>query len=160
MSVDSDQPETLEELIANRVASRIRGKCPAVAAEYVWAKPEDKKICQWPVYYDIDAFTLDLILAIDSPEPAVKLYLSGSLDLYNFYGAGESGWGEISTQSYLDGISVTEKSADTFIIEGTIPLNIKGEGETVALADRAYPGDVGLNVIRMDGLTRRNARRK
>ena len=35
---------------------------------------------------------------------------------------------------------------------------IKGERETVAIADRAYPGDIGLDIIRMDGITRRNAK--
>ncbi|NQV09494.1 AAA family ATPase, partial [Candidatus Woesearchaeota archaeon] len=34
---------------------------------------------------------------------------------------------------------------------------IKGERETVAIVDRAYPGDIGLNIIRMDGIVRRNA---
>ncbi|MEK6822712.1 MAG: ATPase, partial [Nanoarchaeota archaeon] len=29
---------------------------------------------------------------------------------------------------------------------------------TVAIVDRAYPGDIGLNIIRMDGLSRRNAK--
>ena len=36
-------------------------------------------------------------------------------------------------------------------------VGIKGERETVAVVDRSYPGDVGLNIIRMDGLARRNA---
>ena len=35
---------------------------------------------------------------------------------------------------------------------------ITGERTTVALVDRAYPGDIGLNIIRMDGIIRRNAR--
>ncbi len=35
---------------------------------------------------------------------------------------------------------------------------IKGERTTVAIADRSLPGDIGLNIIRMDGLIRRNAR--
>jgi len=34
---------------------------------------------------------------------------------------------------------------------------IKGKRETVAIVDRAYPGDLGLGIIRMDGLLRRNA---
>jgi transitional endoplasmic reticulum ATPase len=37
-------------------------------------------------------------------------------------------------------------------------IDIIGERSTVAIADRAYPGDIGLNIIRMDGITRRNAR--
>ncbi len=36
-------------------------------------------------------------------------------------------------------------------------VEIKGERVTVAIVDRAYPGDMGLNIIRMDGITRRNA---
>ena len=36
-------------------------------------------------------------------------------------------------------------------------VQLEGERKTVAIADRAYPGDIGLNVIRMDGLARRNA---
>jgi len=35
---------------------------------------------------------------------------------------------------------------------------LKGERETVALIDRAYPGDIGLNIIRMDGIVRKNAK--
>jgi transitional endoplasmic reticulum ATPase len=37
-------------------------------------------------------------------------------------------------------------------------IEISGERKTVAIADRAYPGDIGLNIIRMDGITRRNAK--
>ncbi len=37
-------------------------------------------------------------------------------------------------------------------------VTIEGERQTVAIVDRSYPGDVGLNIIRMDGLTRRNAK--
>ncbi|MBU1204966.1 MAG: CDC48 family AAA ATPase [Nanoarchaeota archaeon] len=37
-------------------------------------------------------------------------------------------------------------------------VKITGERETVAIADRAYPGDIGLNIVRMDGITRRNAK--
>ena len=38
------------------------------------------------------------------------------------------------------------------------PTMIKGDRETVGLVDRAYPGDIGLSIIRMDGLMRRNAK--
>ncbi|MBR9699762.1 CDC48 family AAA ATPase, partial [Candidatus Woesearchaeota archaeon] len=37
-------------------------------------------------------------------------------------------------------------------------VEIGGERKTVAIADRAYPGDIGLNIIRMDGIIRRNAK--
>ena len=37
-------------------------------------------------------------------------------------------------------------------------IEIKGERKTAAIVDRAYPGDIGLNIIRMDGNIRRNAR--
>jgi transitional endoplasmic reticulum ATPase len=37
-------------------------------------------------------------------------------------------------------------------------VEIKGEKITVGIADRAYPGDIGLNIIRMDGIIRRNAK--
>ncbi|MEK6938801.1 MAG: CDC48 family AAA ATPase, partial [Nanoarchaeota archaeon] len=37
-------------------------------------------------------------------------------------------------------------------------VEIKGERTTAAVVDRAYPGDIGLNIIRMDGNTRRNAK--
>jgi len=36
-------------------------------------------------------------------------------------------------------------------------VEIEGNRKTVAIVDRAYPGDIGLNIIRMDGITRRNA---
>jgi transitional endoplasmic reticulum ATPase len=35
---------------------------------------------------------------------------------------------------------------------------IKGGRETVAIVDRAYPADVGENIIRIDGILRRNAK--
>ena len=35
-------------------------------------------------------------------------------------------------------------------------VEIEGEKKTVSIADRAYPGDIGLSLIRMDGLIRRN----
>src|SRR3989344_7493558 len=35
---------------------------------------------------------------------------------------------------------------------------IKGGRETVAIADRAYPADVGEGIIRIDGILRRNAK--
>ena len=31
-------------------------------------------------------------------------------------------------------------------------VEIEGERKTVAITDRAYPGDIGLNIIRMDGI--------
>ncbi|MBI4145834.1 ATPase, partial [Candidatus Woesearchaeota archaeon] len=37
-------------------------------------------------------------------------------------------------------------------------VEIEGTRKTVAIADRAYPGDIGNNIIRMDGLTRKNCR--
>ena len=37
-------------------------------------------------------------------------------------------------------------------------VEITGERTSVGIADRAYPGDIGLNIIRMDGIVRRNAK--
>ena len=37
-------------------------------------------------------------------------------------------------------------------------IMIKGQKETVAIADRAYPADVGEGIIRIDGILRRNAK--
>ncbi|MCF7872412.1 CDC48 family AAA ATPase [Candidatus Woesearchaeota archaeon] len=37
-------------------------------------------------------------------------------------------------------------------------IEITGQRTTVAIADRALPGDIGLPIIRMDGLIRRNSR--
>src|SRR3989344_4103656 len=37
-------------------------------------------------------------------------------------------------------------------------VEVKGERITAAIVDRAYPGDIGLNIIRMDGNLRRNAK--
>jgi len=45
---------------------------------------------------------------------------------------------------------------DIGIQQGTI-VEIEGNRKTVALAGRAYPSDIGLALIRMDGLTRKNA---
>ncbi|MFH1787413.1 MAG: CDC48 family AAA ATPase [archaeon] len=38
------------------------------------------------------------------------------------------------------------------------PIMIKGNRETVAIADRAYPADVGEGIIRIDGIMRRNSK--
>ncbi len=37
-------------------------------------------------------------------------------------------------------------------------VELEGEKKTAAIVDRAYPGDLGLNIIRMDGLARKNAK--
>ncbi len=37
-------------------------------------------------------------------------------------------------------------------------VEVKGERVTAAIVDRAYPGDIGLNTIRIDGNTRKNAK--
>jgi len=37
-------------------------------------------------------------------------------------------------------------------------IEIEGERKTVCIVDRAYPADIGSNIIRMDGLIRRNAK--
>ncbi|MBR9676334.1 CDC48 family AAA ATPase [Candidatus Woesearchaeota archaeon] len=37
-------------------------------------------------------------------------------------------------------------------------VEIMGDRKTVGVVERAYPGDIGLNIIRMDGLMRRNAK--
>jgi len=37
-------------------------------------------------------------------------------------------------------------------------VEMEGSRKTVGIADRAYPGDIGLNLIRMDGIVRRNAK--
>lgn len=37
-------------------------------------------------------------------------------------------------------------------------ISIKGQRETAAIVDRAYPADVGEGIIRIDGLIRRNAK--
>jgi len=37
-------------------------------------------------------------------------------------------------------------------------ISIKGGKETVAIADKAYPADVGEGIIRVDGIIRKNAK--
>lgn len=37
-------------------------------------------------------------------------------------------------------------------------VELQGERLTVGIVDRAYPGDIGLNIVRMDGILRRNAK--
>jgi len=37
-------------------------------------------------------------------------------------------------------------------------IEIEGDRKTVSIVDRGYPGDIGLDIIRMDGLMRRNAK--
>ena len=51
----------------------------------------------------------------------------------------------------------TEVMKELGIKRGDV-IVIKGSRETVAIADRAYPADVGENIIRIDGIIRKNAR--
>src|SRR4030042_2769482 len=51
----------------------------------------------------------------------------------------------------------SEVMRDLGIKRGDV-VSIKGSRETVAIADRAYPADVGEGIIRIDGILRRNAR--
>ena len=51
----------------------------------------------------------------------------------------------------------TEMMRSLEINRGDVVL-IKGHRETVAIADRAYPADVGEGIIRIDGILRKNAR--
>ena len=37
-------------------------------------------------------------------------------------------------------------------------VEMQGQRVSVGIADRAYPGDIGLNIIRMDGIVRRNTK--
>ena len=37
-------------------------------------------------------------------------------------------------------------------------ISIKGQRETVCIVDRAYPADIGENIIRIDGIIRKNAK--
>lgn len=37
-------------------------------------------------------------------------------------------------------------------------VELEGERKTVAISDRAYPGDIGLNIVRMDGIIRKNSK--
>jgi transitional endoplasmic reticulum ATPase len=50
----------------------------------------------------------------------------------------------------------TKKMQDLGIKEGEI-VELQGQKKTGAIAVRSYPADIGLNLIRMDGITRRNA---
>lgn len=50
-----------------------------------------------------------------------------------------------------------ETMRDMGVKRGDIIL-IKGQKETVAIVDRAYPADVGEGIIRIDGILRRNAK--
>ncbi|MEK6855467.1 MAG: CDC48 family AAA ATPase [Nanoarchaeota archaeon] len=43
------------------------------------------------------------------------------------------------------------------LVRGDV-ISIKGGRETLAIVDRAYPADVGDNIIRIDGMIRKNAR--
>ncbi len=147
LTVMSSQPDTIDELFGNRVASRLKGECPAVPADRDWAIPENG-ICQWPVYYDIDSFTLDVILSEDSSGSIVKIDLTGSLNLQQLYGVGESGYGKITAGGYLEGLQITEKSPGVFLIEGTIPLTISADGNYVIF----YISD-GFSVIENGGFT-------
>jgi transitional endoplasmic reticulum ATPase len=50
----------------------------------------------------------------------------------------------------------TKSMSELGIKEGDI-IELEGQRKTIAIAIRAYPADAGLSLIRMDGITRRNA---
>jgi transitional endoplasmic reticulum ATPase len=50
----------------------------------------------------------------------------------------------------------TKSMSKLGVKEGDV-VELQGKNVTGAIAVRAYPADVGLNVVRMDGITRRNA---
>ncbi len=37
-------------------------------------------------------------------------------------------------------------------------VELQGDRTTLSIVDRAYPGDIGLHIVRMDGITRRNSK--
>ena len=70
--------------------------------------------------------------------------------------------GEIPSGAQSDiGIGIVridlKKLAEIGVREGQ-PVEIEGRRKTAAIAIRPYPSDIGLDVIRMDGYTRRNAK--
>jgi transitional endoplasmic reticulum ATPase len=55
-------------------------------------------------------------------------------------------------------VRIDSGKMDELGIKPGIVVEIEGERKTVAVADRAYPGDIGSSIIRMDGLVRRNSK--
>src|SRR3989339_1387647 len=57
------------------------------------------------------------------------------------------------------GIARIDKNTMNFLgIKSGDVILIKGERETVAIADKAYPSDSGEQIIRIDGIIRKNAK--
>jgi transitional endoplasmic reticulum ATPase len=54
-------------------------------------------------------------------------------------------------------IRIDAESRKTLDLKPGDAVEIEGTRRTVAIIDRAYPGDEGLGIVRMDGITRRNA---
>lgn len=132
ISVDSDQPQTIESLWANELASRIGGNCPAVPAEYAWAVEHGH--CQSAVYYDIDSLSIDLNISEDSSKPWAEINLTGHLTLQLLDDLGEYGEGTITADGPLQNLTITESSSGSLLVEGTIPINISSQGEHVVLS--------------------------
>jgi transitional endoplasmic reticulum ATPase len=55
-------------------------------------------------------------------------------------------------------VRIDANSMQTLSIRPGDIIEIEGTRKTVAIADRALPGDIGLNIIRMDGTTRKNSK--
>ena len=132
LTVDSDQAQTIEDLWADELASRIGGNCPAVPAEYAWAV--EKGYCQNLAYYDIDSISIDLDISEDSSKPWAEIDLFGHLSLQHLDDLGESGEGTITANGQLQNITITENSSGSLQIEGAIPVNISSQGEHVVLS--------------------------
>lgn len=54
-------------------------------------------------------------------------------------------------------VRIDTKSMQTLGIKEGDVVELEGQRKTGAIAIRSYPADIGLNIIRMDGITRRNA---
>ena len=55
-------------------------------------------------------------------------------------------------------VRIDSKSLEEIGVKPGDIVELEGERQTVAIADRAYPGDIGLNIVRMDGIIRKNSK--
>ena len=64
----------------------------------------------------------------------------------------------LQEEAYKGVVRIDSETMHTIGVRPGDIVEIEGNRKTVAIVDRAYPTDIGQNVIRMDGIMRRNAR--
>ena len=64
----------------------------------------------------------------------------------------------LQEEAYKGIVRIDSQTMRSIQVKAGDIVEIEGNRKTVGIVDRAYPSDIGQNIIRMDGIIRRNAR--